>query len=536
MSGIWGRVLAAVCLCVVGSACFAAEAAGELRPIPNKPENEQFKDAPEPWRAYLIKARAAERIDDPLQRCLAYPDLPGNQWPAGHAEAHCRFHAIQVISLEEIDGYLQRGKVSRLERRMNAYLAKHFSKKNFGEDIHFVFDQFGASEEADRISARWLELAPRSAYAQLARGEYYRSMAWKSRGGNWASETPRDNMRRMGEYVEQALPYLRKAADLKPRLLPAYEAMLDIGLFDSRPQLKQEAIQQAARLDPACQHMAKQRMRTMQPRWSGNYTEMLSFAAELSKYVASRPMLATEMAEPYGDRGRMLVGEKEYTREAADILDVAIRIGSAESHLNDAAQVALNLPRDEGGRDRWKVLSLLLQESRFKPVDAWASRQIAELLIRWEPEWSLRHSMRAVELVPESKRGHYLLAAAYNKTGQIDAAERHYILAAEDETRRRASLTELSIMLLASDPDPRIAVARSKPHLDRLLEEHPHDGRALLLLIDVQVELNDGKVDRELLRTFLRHADRADPLQAEAVREVEGWLNMTGSSIPASPP
>lgn len=531
MSGIWGQVLAVVCLLVVGPACFAAGAAGELRPIPDKPEDEQFKDAPEPWRDYLIKARAAERIEDPLQRCLAYPDLPGNQWPLGHAEAHCRFHAIRVIGLEEIDAYLQRGDVSGLEGRMDAYLAKHFSKTDFGEDIHLVFGHFRISNEgADRISARWLELAPGSAYANHARGEYYRDLAWQSRGENWASETPRDNMRRMSGFVEQAIPYFRRAADIKPDLMPAYAALLDISTVDSRRGLAREAVERAVKQDPACIEMARQRMRSAQPRWGGDYNEMLSIAAELSKHVAQRPQLAIHIAAPYGDRGDRLSAEKQYTKETVEILDVAIRIGSNEGHLRDAATVALNLPREEGGPDNWKALSLLLQESRFNAVSAWASRQIAWRLVRIEPEWSLRHSSRAYADDPEDTFGNYVLAAAYNNTGQYEAAEKHYLVSVEGEHQRHASLRELSTMwLYGKGMDRKQAAAKAKPYIDRLLQAYPDDGRGWLYRID-QEAITNGRIEQERFERFLAVADRNDPMQAHAVTRIEAMLKEMGAS------
>ena len=41
---------------------------------------------PDALAAYFAQVRQAEQIADPEKRCLAYPDLPGNQWPAGAAE------------------------------------------------------------------------------------------------------------------------------------------------------------------------------------------------------------------------------------------------------------------------------------------------------------------------------------------------------------------------------------------------------------------------------------------------------------------
>lgn len=162
--------------------------------IPEEPQLERYQELPEPWREYMIRARAAERIADPLQRCLAFPDLPGNRWPEGHAAAHCRHHfGAQGPTLEELDDLVAQGELARLEQTFDRILARHFAEAEPGEEIHdTLYDQMLAgTAEIDRITAAWIGQAPESAYANLARGAYLRGAAWKARGEDIASETPR---------------------------------------------------------------------------------------------------------------------------------------------------------------------------------------------------------------------------------------------------------------------------------------------------------------------------------------------------------
>src|SRR5687768_11257248 len=181
--------------------------AAELPAIPEKPEAEQFKGTPAPWREYLVRARAAERMADPLQRCLAFPDLPGNRWPAGHAQAHCRYHNAKVLTLAEVDAHLQSGDVAGLERSLSTTLDLHFSEDAFSEEIHRFFELFeNANPETDRVTLLWLERAPRSAFALLARGTYYSGAARNARGGKWAAETPRERLREMTRLADLAAP------------------------------------------------------------------------------------------------------------------------------------------------------------------------------------------------------------------------------------------------------------------------------------------------------------------------------------------
>ena len=77
---------------MLGAAMLSTDASASPSPaIPDVPEAALFVGVAEPWRTYLTKAREAERIEDPLQRCLAFPDLPANHWPG-------TIHGLQIVT------------------------------------------------------------------------------------------------------------------------------------------------------------------------------------------------------------------------------------------------------------------------------------------------------------------------------------------------------------------------------------------------------------------------------------------------------
>jgi len=76
---------------------------------------------------------------------------------------------------------LDHHRLAALEARFKADLEHHFVKQPFSEIIHSDFVAFDAPQEAGRLSQRWLDPAPRSAFALTARGTYFRRMAWKAR-------------------------------------------------------------------------------------------------------------------------------------------------------------------------------------------------------------------------------------------------------------------------------------------------------------------------------------------------------------------
>lgn len=496
--------------------------ATDLPAIPDKPDAEVFKDAPAPWRDYLIKTRAAERIADPLQRCLAFPDLPGNQWPTGHAAAHCRHHyAIKRPTLAEIGELVNRGEIAQLEKIFDESLQRHFSEDDFGDDIHDTFNYLltRGDEGIDQLTADWLKQAPDSAYANLARGAYFNGAAWKARGGKFSSETPQDNLRRMSELVEQAIPYFERAISLNPKLMPAYTGMIDMGMMDSRPELEAKGVRGAEKFDAACPELANIRMRAISPRWGGSYEEMLAYANRLSLHLDRRPQLAINVSAPYADRGDRMVADDQFTHETVEILEIALRAGSDEDALRDAANVVMNVT--DGDKDKWKGVAYLLQESRFRPTNAWGARQIGWRLVRGEPEWSLRYSQLAVSLEDKNAFGHYLLAAGYYNSKQFELAEQHYLIALEDSGQRRASLKELSSMWLFDAGMPRkAAAAKARPYVDRWIKEYPKDGAAWIMRVSVESAI-DGFVEEQLILNVLKFADRKDPWQADIVRKIE---------------
>lgn len=86
--------------------------------------------------AFLDAAVAARAIADPLARCLAFPDLPGNQWPAGLAKAHCEYLYGERLTGEQIKARIDAGDFAALDARLAADLARHFDAGDFSEAIH----------------------------------------------------------------------------------------------------------------------------------------------------------------------------------------------------------------------------------------------------------------------------------------------------------------------------------------------------------------------------------------------------------------
>lgn len=520
-----------VCTVLVSAGISMAAHAVELStpsmpPIPPKDSSLVFKQAPEPWRDYLIKVRAAERIADPLQRCLAFPDLPGNHWPAGHAAAHCRFHAqndVPAVSLDEVSGYLTRHDAAGLHAKLDVYLEKHEAKGVFGEEIHSIFEQFGADDDSDRISLQWLQRAPDDAYSNLARGSYLLNKAWKERGKQYASNTSASNMENMSALVDRAVPLLQKAARLNSRLMPAYVELMQAAMLVGRDDFAEAVFAAAQKQSPACILLVRQRMQSLLPRWGGSYAQTDAYMLALKPLLKEHPGIAIYFSLPDDDRASMLKGDDAYKSDAATLFDHAVDVGSYDEALRDAGNVALN--RLDAPADDWRGFGLLLQESRFRPGNAWADKMMAWRLLRKEPEWALRYLLHAEKLAPSDTELQYMLGAAYYNARRYPEAQQHYTIAIDDPEQRQASLRELSTMwLFDAGLAPKQGAAKAKPFVDRLLAEYPDDGRAWIYRFTYMGRLGQS-VSTEQIRKFLAIADRTDPIQTNVITSFETALD-----------
>lgn len=491
-------------------------------PLAERDEQQLFTDVPAPWRDYLLKARRAESLDDRLARCLAYPDLPGNAWPAGYGDAHCRYHLDDPLPLAEVARFVDAGDIAGLEQRIRTVFLRHGEPG--GEGVHQVFGNFADTsaegfDERLRIAERWVELAPESGYAALARAEVWRGRGWGVRGTAYVRDTPAAALREMQALHEKAVVEFGRAVSLQPDLIDAWIGLVDLVKAGSDDPVG--AFAKARALDAGCGELAYRRMTNLLPRWGGSRGAMDAFASQLEPLVASRPLLANQQSSPFADYVDDVDDEQLYTPEVLDLLDEAVRLSGDEVSLAKAADVRMNI--DGERRDLNRALAELLQVGRFKERSAWASGQLAWFLVRRDPTWALRLARQGVAKDPNSAWLHYLRGAAANNSRQFDEAQEHYLIAAVHADYSRAALRELSQMwLMDSELPPAEQAVRALPFIDRLLAEHPDDGRGLFMrMLARSAAASRRVVDDRDMEAFLAKADLSDPWQKRYYDEIK---------------
>lgn len=504
------------------AACPGALAADPAPAIPPPPS--PFQNAPAEIRPYLEQARQADFIADPLARCLAYPAVPGAQWPEGLVQAHCEYNFAPRLTLALLDQHLSEGSLDALEQRLRRDLARHYDEDDFSEIIHAHYFEIDGGDEAGRLTQAWLDAAPDSAFAQVARGHWNRSMAGKARGTRFAHETPTENFARMREYVDAALVHYRRALEIEPTLTEAHAGIIDVATYASRNADLVEAVKQARELAPACRAWGHQLMNALEPRWGGSVEQMTAFAATLEPHLEARPLASIVAGLPQYHLADAFYRAEAWPQAEEVARDLTLRTTYIPAYRLAGLSI---LAQDTG--NKWEALMYLLGESRLSDGSAHAARQRARLMreVVKDLEWSAIIAQRAVDMEPGNAYGQWLLASARKAQGRVDDAEAAYLEAMRDPALRQSSLSSLSALLLMKEE-----LSRAQRYVETLNAEYPRDGWGwyynLLLVVDRKggkFEVGDEEVEAAF-RKFEENANPDDPNQQGLLR---GWRDMRRS-------
>jgi tetratricopeptide (TPR) repeat protein len=482
-----------------------------------------FDKAPPEIRAYLEQARRADFMPDPMARCLAWPELPGNRWPKGLAEEHCRVNYDQVLTLAEVDGYLARGETAALDERLERELDRHFLDEGASEIIHGHFYAFEGKYEAGRVSQRWLEAAPDSPYAHAARGIYYVQRAWDARGGAFAQKTPRENFQRMSALVDTAVEHLDKAIELEPRLIVAHAALVEVASLASRDELMVRAVRAADQLDPGCRAWTQEYARSLEPKWGGSWESLRSFAESRERQIHRRPMMAITAAMPLIEEANQLRRAKRY-EESLKVAEEAMRLSTHIAPMRDAGLSMVHIE----SADRWRQLMYLLAESRTPDGSEPAAWVRAELLLDLakDLEWGAMALERAVAMEPANSWGQHSLGIVRVRQGRLEEA-----FPAFDEAIADPGVRESALYFASHAAIENKLFERARPYVDRLQREYPEQAWGWYFAGHLGFLEQDGHIEvggdvHQAFKKFVELADRDDPDQRKASMEISRWLRV----------
>jgi hypothetical protein len=408
-------------------------------------------------RAYLEKAYAVSKVADPLEACRIHPDLPGNSWPKGLALQHCELSFGSGITAQQVSDLLAAKKVDDLESLYAADQARHFSKKNFSEAIHGDFYFFDGGAESERMSALWVQLAPKSPFAAMSRGNHLMQLTRRIRAARTEGDIPEDELQRMYKTGEESAAEFRRAASLAPKMIEAYNGLAHVGTVGSAEGAEEEGIAKGNEVDPLCAPLAMQEMWALMPRWGGTREAMGELAGKLAQHVSERPLVSLAMAMPAVEDADQIrdAGGDNWQVETADLLrPYALVTTSPEVSAGLAFTSCCGT-----GSEPEESLVHAIAGGRFghgQVNDALVRARALGQQVQEKPDWPMADVEYALEREPNNSRAHLYKGNSLLERGQYGQAQPELRIAMEDpELRGPAMFLLVRTLLSAHAPNAR---------------------------------------------------------------------------------
>ena len=365
---------------------------------PEDRSHDPLKGAPPAARAFLAAAKQADTVADDLQRCLAYPDLPGSAWSPAVVQALCAYGNAPVLTAAEARDLLARSDAAGLDARLAASLARLYAGQAArSETIQREIEDLAHADDAADLVRAWREQAPRSAFALAVQASYLEKQAWQARGDDTIERVTAPQLVRMRALANEAIAAAQAALAIEPKLMPARVALVELAQLVGDDELGAKAMREATALDAGNYPLNRARMNALRPRWGGSFAAMDALAATLAAQAGTRPLLAVVAAMPDGERGLVARESDDYPAMARVLLPRVASVPAPDG-LRVLGDVYPSLIPD----GRWAGLAYLLEAVRFGDCDPCTRNALANHLmgLAGDRDWALVHLQREVQRHP----------------------------------------------------------------------------------------------------------------------------------------
>lgn len=465
---------------------------------------------------FLAKAKSAELMNNPVERCLAYPDPPGSRWDPAVVRAYCHYRYQPLITLDDIRELIRSGRTAELDRRMQEALTAQQTDPDARSRLDLSYQRAIKSSVKDLrpLLDAWKRASPKSAFAYAASGYLYVQVALDERGEDYVAKTAPARMQRMQAQLASAEADLYQAITLNPQVTPAYAALIQGSNIGESHDYAEHIIDEAMAVDPANFSIYESAMQTREPIWGGSLESMQSLVNEALVHAKENPLLAVFQAEV--DFYQIYQCECGEARQVA-LYTALFRRPSTSAHLwaaGDAAADAHVTP---------VALVLLSETLRFNP---WATRGRSQrslsLTNYGDARWALQDADQSIKEDPGDAAGYTARAFALESMNDYPHAEAALKEAITLDDSDSWSLIELGNIygFHTSEWDKAWAVS------DEAIHKFPDVPYGWILRAQVQMEQ-----PRLGLKTTYEEFSRrfgSDPSQQQAVSQMRAAVKAQG--------
>lgn len=476
---------------------------------------------------FLDAAMRAERITDPLQRCLAYPDPPGSHWNRDVVAAYCTYRYGPTIPLAEVRQLIESGKTAELDRRFAAMLHQQQTQPDARGWFDHAFEMDFNTESFDvhELVQAWLRQAPDSAFAHAASGLVYAKMAFAARGSALVRDTPESNFESMDRLAIQADDDLRRAIALNPGLAPAYDAMVNMGGYSGFGcHYAYAAADKGLAAAPDNFAIYDTLMWLAQPKWCGSETELRSLWTRAQSHAASNPLLL--LIKPAGEFNLIdacKCSDRKQLRAYVAVLD---QPATARELLE-----AGNTARDVG--DTATTMIYLSEALRFdSSLDGARTDRIYGLVDFDNAKWAIEESDRLIAKSPDDEYAYKARAwAEMQGENDLPSAQRDFLKATQLDPNDMWALSRLGGVYVQNGRQ----WDKARDVADQLIAKSPDKEDGWMLRATVQ--FNQRQPGFEDTVNQIANRFRADPKIVAVVAHMrEAWKRQQkGGAVPSPP-
>jgi tetratricopeptide (TPR) repeat protein len=214
-------------------------------------------------------------------------------------------------------------------------------------------------------------------------------------------------MQRMHELMNKAVVLYQKAIRVEPRLISAYNGLIQIGYMDSQRKIGEAAFEAARKIDPTCLNLIGTELIAREERWGGSYEKMRELEDTITPYIDKRPLLGLYLNWAETDRGESFCIEGSYS-EAENVLR---KLPDKTPYVEPYRALACAIGHQAKAAD-WSEIAALVEAWRFDPSDADNNYQRAKVLLQSsQREFAALVLRRAIASNPEDADLRNLLSA-----------------------------------------------------------------------------------------------------------------------------